>query len=238
MKFKKTLRCILLCGVANFLSAQSINIELGGGTSLGHSDSAGVIPSIGWQKKSGYPNITNSALSLSDGSSTGATITANGSGNLVTFGATTTDSNTTMFNSGLGITRLDNGGSTISVSGLGADFTENGYNVYLYFGSTTNYSTDAPYTLSFSDGATTYYAQVKENEATYSGTYLRATATIAETPTVSSNYVLFEGLTSANFAITVANILNTSTDSSAALTGMQIVAAAEPAPEPQPEPDS
>jgi hypothetical protein len=222
------LTSVLMIIALSGLQAQIINIEIGGGTSLGTSDVAGIEASAGWQKKSGFPNFTNSTLNLSDGSSSGATITGVGSGNITTFGASTSDNNYTMFNSGLGIEGIDNGGTSLAISGLGTDFTTSGYDVYVYFGSALNFATNDPYTLSFSDGSTTYYAEVEEDVATYTGTFSRAASTVSGSPTTSSNYVLFEGLSSANFTITAGNIDNVTTDSSGAITGMQIVAIPEP----------
>ena len=230
---KKAILLALLAGVTS-LSAQSmINIDLGSGTAVTDTDTLGVVPSAGWQQKFGYPDFSDVALALNDGAPSGATMTADFNGNVATYGASTTDSNYTMYNRGGALNTADSGGTTVTVNNLGTQFTSSGYDVYVYFGSLNNFGSDDAYWLSFSDGSTTYYAAVEEDVATYEGSYQQVTNTTtpiaAPSEADGTNYVVFSGLTSTNFTITAANITNTSTGSSAAITGMQIVAVPEPA---------
>ncbi len=229
---KKILFTFALAGLTA-LSAQSIiNVDLGAGTAVTGTDTVGVVASEGWQQKSGFPDFSGLALNLDDGNPSGATISADFNGNVTTFGASTTDANYTMYNRGGALTMDSEGGTTVTVDSLGSAFTGGGYDVYVYFGSLTNFATDNPYWLSFSDGSTTYYSAVEEDVATYQGSFVRSTNTITPTEAPGAadgtNYVLFEGLTSSSFTITATNITNPDTGSSAAITGMQIVAVPEP----------
>lgn len=228
------LLALILCTLPA-LGQVTINVELGSGTAVSGTDVAGVVPSAGWQQKSGYPDVTTpSALNLSDGSSSGASITFDGTGNVTSIGAATTDANYTMFNRNLGIGFAGSGntngslGSTISVTGLGTDFTTNGYDVYVYVATNTNFGSGGEdiETVSMSDGTTTYYFEINDTIASYQGSFIQATATDLASAGLA-NYVKFSGLTSSSFTISSTPV-TVNADSLGGFAGMQIVAVPEP----------
>jgi hypothetical protein len=218
------------------LTAQTmINVDLGAGTSVG-SGTAGVVASNGWQLKSGFPDFADLSLNYADGSASGATVGSNssGTGNIDVIGAATTDGNYSMFNRGLGIGYKTGGngiadvGTAITVAGLDtAGVFANGYDVYVYIASASNFSgTDIVDTFGVGNGTIDYFLEADETQASYQGSYIQATAT-AVGSSVLGNYVKFSGMTGASFTINAYNVDHT-TDSAAALTGMQIVAVPEP----------
>lgn len=224
---KKYTLISLVMATAATLNAQTIiNVELGAGTAIGASDVAGVVPSAGWQLENGYPSFTNKALELDNGDPSGALLSGTGSGNVSPLGGSTATNDYTMFNRGLGIT---NTGSTLSVTDLPAAFTDNGYEVYVYFAAVDNLANGANNlreTISISDGTSTFYFDVDETQPSYQGSFIQAT-TIADAGTNPvANYAVFSG-SAANFTITATNI-DTTTNNIGALTGMQIVAVPEP----------
>ncbi len=219
---------ILLASAAS--AAAMINIDLGAGTSVG-TGTAGVVASNGWQLKAGYPDVTTaSSLNLASGTASGASILLDGTGNITSIGAATTDGNYSMFNRGLGIGASGSGNVSnpynVQISNLSSDFTSNGYDVYVYFGSGDNVSgTDVVTTVTVTDGNGTFYLDVSEAQATYQGSYIQGTATSAGS-SVLGNYVKFSGSTSSTLSISA--IASGATDSVVTLTGMQIVAVPEP----------
>jgi hypothetical protein len=229
---KKILVLLLVTAFGVFLSASAamINVDLGSGTSVG-AGTAGVVASDGWQQKAGSPDITTaSSLNLASGGASGATILLDGTGNITSIGAATTDGDYNMFNRGMGIGAAGSGNISnpynVRISGLSTDFTTSGYDVYVYFGSGINYSgVDVVTPVAVSDGTSTFFVSVSEAQATYQGSYIQGTATIVG-DSVLGNYVKFSGLTSSTLSISA--IASGASDSVATITGMQIVAIPEP----------
>ncbi len=228
---KRLIPCMLITFSYAFFSVNAaalINVDLGNSTAVGVSDIAGVVASSGWYQESASPDFSNRALDLSDGSASGALLTADGTGNYTAIGAATTDPNYTMYNRVLGI-EGNSGLSTLNVTGLSSAFTAAGYDVYVYFSTLSNSSgSNVRDTLSFSDGTTTFYSDVDENNANYQGSFVQAaTTSYSSGNTPIANYVKFSGLTSTDFTISARNVDNV-TGATAGFAGMQIVAIPEP----------
>lgn len=219
---------IAVLAAATTVSAQVISVDLGKDTAVTGTDVTGFVPTAGWQQESGFPDFSGRALDLSDGSPSGATLDGDGSGNITTIGASTADNDYTMYNRALAI-EGSGGFSTLSVTGLGAEFTGPGYDVYVYVGSATNFGLETRVTFSFTDGTTTYYLDADESIASYQGSFIQATTTTyaGSGTTPIANYVVFSGLTGTDFTISAQNV-DTVTASAAGFTGMQIVAVPEP----------
>jgi len=113
---------------------------------------------------------------------------------------------------------------TLSVTGLGPEFTTNGYKVITYF----DMGGGAVRTYGFTIGGTSYWtAESKPGDSDSNNDglmeWVQATATTSATATPNANYAVFEGLTADNFTIT-----GISTSGRSAINAFQIVAVPEP----------
>jgi hypothetical protein len=217
--------CAMLFAVASASQAALINVDLGAGTWVG-SSTAGVVASDGWQLKSSYPNFSNLSLNYADGTASGATISGYGSGNVASVGAATTDGDYLMFNKNLGAFALNQGASTITVNNLSMG---GAYDVYVYFAANANPAgVDYVDTFAISDGTTTYYIKADETQASYQGTYIQSTATVAGDAIVA-NYVKFSNLSASTLALSFGNLRNDDAGA-AGVSGIQIVSSVVPEP--------
>jgi arylsulfatase A-like enzyme len=96
---------------------------------------------------------------------------------------------------------------TVTVSGLGSAFTDDGYSVYIYFDSIAN---DRDFAITI-DGQTI----VGSDRSTFNGILVEASGA-----GIDSNYAVFNGLTTSSFDIDL-----DSTPGRAAVNGLQIVSA-------------
>jgi len=108
---------------------------------------------------------------------------------------------------------------TLAITGLGSDFTADGYKVILYFdlGATT------VRTYGFTIGETTYWTAEKnpgDSDSNDDGVmeWVQAAGTTSATATENANYAVFEGMTADSFTIT-----GLSTAGRASLAAIQIL---------------
>ncbi|WP_435892949.1 PEP-CTERM sorting domain-containing protein [Oceaniferula spumae] len=164
------------------------------------------------------------------------TIANGGGGGFANFANVTSNPNRGLFGeAGLMQSYLNYGaavpGETITVNGLGADFTTLGYNVYLYFDIGDQ---NRVYGHNVTDGtfSETYWTNDRSNSTAAFGSdpdndgmmnWIQATGTTSGTATNDANYAFYSGLTGSSFTIT-----GVSTGGRATLSGFQIVAIPEP----------
>lgn len=120
---------------------------------------------------------------------------------------------------------------TISITGLGSEFTSGGYDVIVYLGGTDGMGSNTPAEFGATLGASTqwirYVRPVTQPDTFSSTTY--ATEDLAQASSSSSNYIRFTGLTSANFDLSILKDPDSTANwSRAAVRGIQIVAVPEP----------
>jgi hypothetical protein len=125
--------------------------------------------------------------------------------------------------------RLNFGGSaapgeTLTITGLGPAFTDNGYKVMVFF----DMGSSAARTYGFTIGGTTYWTNdVTGTDADSNDDGLmewrQALGTTSATATQSANYAVFEGLTADSFTIE-----GETTGGRAVISGLQVVAVPEP----------
>lgn len=220
---KYTVWILALACCAGHLSANVISVDLGKASTeaLEASDVAGRVPASNWTVASGTPDLSGVALNYSDGAASGATLTADFSGNLTTRVGVTGDANTEMFNSGGGI--LGASGSDITVSGLStAGAWAGGYDVYVYFAPSS--LDNASRTLNLTIGGTSYYAELVTGSSNYSSTFDLVDST-KNWEREFGNYAVFSGVTGSSFTLNATSNFS----GTIGLTGMQIVAVPEPA---------
>ncbi|MCF7818180.1 MAG: sialate O-acetylesterase [Kiritimatiellales bacterium] len=120
---------------------------------------------------------------------------------------------------------------TLTVSGLGTDFTANGYKVYLFFdiGLATSPLRTLGYSLS--DGGNSNIFWTGDTAGDNSDTnddgvieWRKATGITSGSATAGANYTLYEGLSGSNFTVSVTG------SKRGAISGIQIVANAGAAP--------
>jgi len=170
----------------------------------------------------------NSLTLVSSQGSTSATLTstgvffANGEGTTATAEKT---GDAGMFRSFLNLRAGANPSETLTVSNLPAVFTENGYNVVLYFSMAT---TTRTYGLEVSDGVVSAQYWTVDNswgvDTDGVVTWVQATGTTEATATTGANFAVFDGLSASSFTITGYS----SGTSRATLNGLQIIAIPEP----------
>ena len=122
----------------------------------------------------------------------------------------------------------DKSSTTISFSGLDTSGVfANGYDVYVYVASATNFGgVDRKDTFRVGNGTTDYYVDLDETVTSYAGTFIQSTATTSGS-SIIANYIKFSGMSGASFSINANNTTST-TDSAGLFTGMQVVAIPEP----------
>ncbi|MDB2686537.1 sulfatase-like hydrolase/transferase [Mariniblastus sp.] len=225
-------------------------------------ESAGVVASANWNNinvgnaatNSGASVFSTTSLSDDSGDSSAATITsvlATGSSSTSWFVgyaasaaaqaneiALSGTDNDELFNSYLALNGPGGDGSPadaayLGITGLGADFTANGYDLIIYSdsdrGGDGNAVRESVFTISPSVGSTRV-ANVQDDEAarpgdakpTFDGTFIASDNVSGGTK--YSNYTIIEGLTAESFTINV-----TSPDGGrGAISGFQIVAKSDP----------
>lgn len=208
----------LCLGLAATASADiGINFHYSGSGGLAPSAVAGVIPRSGWNNIdvgdagafSGAP-FGSTSLSNADGSPSGASIsTTLASGYNGASGSGTATADRQMFGEYISWDQVGDGddkedSGNIRVSGLGAEFTDGGYDVILYFDSN---AADRIFTFTVAGESIT-----GKDAATFSGTFAEAAGSNA------SNYARFRGLTAPGFTIDA-----NSNTGRAALNGLQII---------------
>ena len=175
---------------------------------------AGVTPVKNWNNLTGATNATGVALNDGSGAATTAKIAWRSNGTWNT-SITPTDGDTTMMKAHLDARATGDavGDATINVGGLPGSITAGGYDVLVYFDSTTD---TGLVTSGYTIGPQTFWTN---DTSTFSGTYVQATGTTKATATAGSNYARFSGLTGSGFT------LNADSDTfRAEVSGIQIVA--------------
>jgi len=200
--------------LGNSSSALSINFVGGGpkGNPIGlaTTESAGLISTSNWNNAAS--NAGNlSALKDDRGVATTAAVSWSAHGTWST-AITETAGNARMMKGYLNTSNATT--TTVSVSGIPAAYTANGYDVYVYMdGDNTGATRKANFTIGSTTVASTDSAGVDFN-----GNFIRS---IGDTP---GNYVLFSGLNGNSFVLTATPGASTDASPRAAIDGIQIVA--------------
>ncbi len=216
-------------GVANAgltTGQQVISIAFHNGTTTGNqltpAHVAGVVPAVNWNDiiNNGGVGLTNLAgIDLNDatGVDSGANITFDvGTSFFNSNNGPTGDE--TMMEGWYGLNAGDNG--FIAVDSISPTFTDNGYDVFVYFDADTNGA--AARTMSFTlNGETIVGMEFVAGD--FNGTFVQAAGGS------EGNYVLFEDLTLSSFRLTADSDMGR-----AAINGIQIVANQAGAPVPEP----
>lgn len=220
-----SVRIIATVGLVSVLwggaaSAASIGVNFVGGQgpgdgqtrTLAPSDVAGVVPQGNWVNVTGSSG-TNVALTDDTGTPVGTTLTFNaGTGGTWSTGNGSGSPNLILMNGY--VDSFDNQTSTYTFDNV--PFAE--YSVLLYVSSDANDGRDASWTL----GAQTFFIN-DDTAPGNDGTFTLITATTANGPGSSGNYIQFDGLTGSTVTFT-----GTSLSFRNFLNGVQIVATPEP----------
>jgi hypothetical protein len=222
--------------VPNPSPAISINFSGGGSTGTNSAGGpyqydipattqAGVVPSRYWNN---LVNSSGTSVALQDNSGTtsAASITyaANGSSgsninwNMGTPTGSITDPDKGLLNTFLNYFWQDGGGS-ITVSGLGSKYTTDGYSVIVYF---ANPDANATQYYSATDGSTTVGRWARTNTSTVLDGFVESSGETQSTAT-TGNYVTLRGLTGSSFTLT-GSTYSTVNGTRPAIAGLQIVA--------------
>ncbi len=201
--------------VASSLSAATVSVNLGqddfpiSGTELVGVPAVAEAASA-WTNLQ-YPDTVTSGTYT--GSITVGGVTISFSSNYIGDAANgTSDQNHTMMN---GMMAMNNAGGTfVTVTGLGTDFTSAGYDVYVYVGSDTTRTHD----LAGSDNASNTDAVV--SASTDDGQFLSDGGNYETTP----SYIVLSGFTGSDFTLT----RGSGSGGVPQITGIQVVSVPEP----------
>ncbi len=202
--------------------------------SIEPTDIAGVHPAANWNNIASDSQVgsatTTSGLIDDSGSATAASITYF---QRFWLDMPNTTSANGILNSGYTNTS-DTANGTITVSGLGTEFTSGGYDVIVYLGGTNNMGAGTAAEFGVTVGGSTQWiryvrpATGATQPDTFSSTPF-ATEDEAQDSASSSNYIRITGLTDSGFELTILKDPDsTALWSRAALRGIQIVAVPEP----------
>jgi hypothetical protein len=202
------------------VAAPIISVDLGAGEAVESGDVAGFIPTNNWNHAFGYPDVSGEALNYSDGTASGASLSADFASNKTSPVGVGADPNTEMFNRGGTIN--SGAGSDITVSGISTNGDwAYGYDVYVYFASRSDASTTDDLNLTIGD--TTFLIELTGGVANYSGTFEQADAT--DYPRASGkNFVKFSGVSGSSFTLNAFCPVN----DRLLVTGLQIVPVPKP----------
>jgi hypothetical protein len=168
---------------------------------------------------------------LNNGLGSGATViwsTPGGSSSVSSIGTApnplTMTSDQRLFRDFLNAGTVQNNTISMTFADLSSAFTGPGYNVYVYFDQNSSRQERQQFNIT---GGTSIFTDVA-GSVDFSGTFIRATGTIAGTAT-TGNYVLWEGLTSSSFTVdTLAFAQNSAGQWGSGISAIQIVAIPEP----------
>jgi len=199
--------------------------------SLAAADSAGVVPAANWNNIVSTLQSGSSTISdLMDDSGTATTADMTYFNAFWHDGTSTATPDTTLNSGYTNTTATANG--VISVSGLGTDFTSNGYNVIVYLSGTDSMGANTPaeFGANIGGGADQWIRAIRRTPV--SGTFASTTFSTeqdAQDSSTESNYILFTGLTGASFDLNVLKDPDSTAGwSRAAVKGVQIVSVPEP----------
>lgn len=227
------LLCLALCPAT--LSATVISVNFSRATNvpspLGTTAVAGLVPVASWndiQSDSQTTSSTTGSLLDDSGSATVADITY--FNRFWRDGVDTSTPDQTL-NSGYTNTSAS-ADDTMTVSGLGTEFTSGGYNVIVYMSGSDGMgvNTAAEFGANIDGGADQWIRAIRRNpvSAAFTSTTF-ATEDLAQASATESNYIQFNGLSASSFDL---NILkdpdSTANWSRAAVKGIQIVSVPEP----------
>jgi hypothetical protein len=235
---------------ASQTQAQSIGIDWYGGNGTGDqtqllpTDIAGVVPQGNWNSFLDDPAVATETfpLLLSDGTASGATVAFTGSPN---DWDTNVDQNASANHKMmLGyIDTNDTSTTTVTISGLPASLTNQGYNVILYYdGDNGTGGTGQHRVGRYEINGVSQWGRDAGDR--FGGTFVQGQTLIDPAPGMSGaaldnqaaavalvpagNYMVFGGLTAPDFTLNVQASVSAGTTNRAALNGMQIVAIPEP----------
>ena len=236
MNSKSTLTALtLMVAMTASASAATISVNFnqstGGAAPLGSSVSAGVVTADNWNNISSDSQSgtsTGSALNDDGGNATAASVEV-----FNAFWRDGVDSSTgdhQMFSDYTNTTSAANG--VINVTGLGTNFTSNGYDVYVYLGGTDSMGVNTPAEFGAGIGGDQQWIRSIRRTPGFNGSWSSTTfgtEAAAQSSSTESNYILFQGLNAANFAIDILKDPDsTQAWSRAGVRGIQIVEVPEP----------
>ena len=241
----------ILLAIALFSSsaqAQSIGIDWFGGSAAGtgtgnqtqmlDTDVAGVVPQSNWNSFLGEPASSSGSLVLNNGTASGAMASWTSNNDWDTNIDQAVSANHKLM---LGyLDTNDTSISTLQITGLPAAFTSAGYDVYVYYdGDNGTQARAGRYEINGvsqwgQDAASTNFggtfvlgSTVTDPAPGMTGTQLdNQAAAVATVP--AGNYLVFSGLTSADFTLNVQASVSAGGTNRASLNALQIVAIPEP----------
>jgi hypothetical protein len=229
---KSLLTGLLVLAFAGYSSAAVISVNFGknGHAMSSSSQIAGVVPEDNWNSftnQGSAISLTNAPLTDGDGNTNVATLSASGGGNPFNNQPAFSDGDKRMMNG------LANSG-TYTVSGLSSDFTDLGYDVYVYVAHDSRVGNVLQVNLTPAGGSSITLWGEQANPAfiaVQSPTYIDATQATKDDAFASNGgyYIRFEGLTASEFSFSGQYWTNPGSVTSAAYPGFQIVAVPEPA---------
>ena len=209
-------------GTATSANAEAISVNIfndrNSAGQLGAAEVAGIAPFSNWNnvgpfsQNTGVPIPTANNLEDNTGTTTTTdfTFTTNRS-NFVQTNTNPIDADKSMMNHWANLTR-------INITDLPTDFATSGYDVYIYFDWNNN---DRNVTANI--GSTTFIGRDTGSFTNSTDpSYVRATSTDPNSPTLGSNYFLFNDLNGTSFSATIGGGIQP-------ITGFQIVQVPEPA---------
>jgi phosphopentomutase len=207
---------------ANFtaaLATRAVSIKfVGTGTSMGASESAGVVAKTNWNNATG--NTSSSALNLVDetGVANGASVTWDSD---VSWNLPITDSpgNFRMIRGYIDSLNASDS-STVAVTGLPA--SPNGYDIYVYSDGDNQTGTETgTFRLSGAGITTTNFTATDLPNTNFSGTFIQAINS-------AGNYVKFTAVHATAFTITATPAISSDGVFRAPINGIQIIPSAAP----------
>ncbi len=239
MKLKSTLLALAAMTAAASAATISVNFVATGGTgsskNLGAADAAGVVVATNWNNiSSGINTGVNATTSNLNGDNSGTLFATTTSITYIQnfWSVNEGSTNDGKVNSGYTNTSATVG-TTVSIAGLGAEFTTPGYNVIVYLGGTDQQGVLSAIEVGANIGGGTnqWIRTVRPTENTFLGlsSTTFATEPLAQASTTDSNYIMFTGQTGSSFDLNVLkDPSSTATWSRAGIRGIQIVAIPEP----------
>lgn len=196
---------------ANVLSINFVGGGPANGTpaAMGATESAGVVKAVNWNNLVGKSGTQNN-LRQSSGASSTASVTwsANGTDSLK---RTDIAGDARMMKGYLSTSNTST--TTVTISGLGAPYTTNTYDIYFYLdGDNVNATRSGVYQI-----GTTKYTGTDVTGATFNGAYALGNNR-------NGNYMLYANLKAASFTLTATPGTSTDGTKQAPINGIQIVA--------------
>ena len=125
-----------------------------------------------------------------------------------------------------GYIRSSGASMTVTVSGLAVPFTNDGYDVIVYFdGGSSDADWITAYTITGGDITTVIYGKDKGGTGDWDGVFTKASGTSSDNVNALGNYVRFDGLKASAFTLTATPVTGMG---QGPINGLQIIALPEP----------